>query len=397
MEIVRLSTTDFDEVIDFLNLVFSMTSEPTDFPRILPKLYQPDELSMRCNLAIRLNGRIRAVVGLFPMDVQIGSQTLHAGGIGGVATHLNERGSGLMRRLMAAALATMQAEGMAFSVLSGTRKRYNYFGYERAGSVLSYTLSKTNARHFFRDQPNTCCRLEQLNQADLAASWLPLMQSWHDAQPFHVCRPKSKYFTILTSWQTVIWVAQDQNGLPMGYLVVSHDSQSVVEILTAEPDQLLPVAATWVLQQPADSIRFIVPAWDFTTMRQFGQICEYWSASADYNVRIMDWPSVLSSLLALKAGQNSLMNGSLLIRIIGSDDSVLLKIHIDDGLINCAKDSEADSADLTLDTAMATRLMLGSLAPNQTLPEYDCLEKGIRQLISNWFPLPFTWPYPDRI
>src|SRR5665647_2141986 len=125
-EITRLGTADFEEGIDFLNRVFSKPDSPMDFLRSLPKIYRAEEHLMSCNLAIRRDGRIRAVVGVFPMEVSIGGRILKAAGIGGVSTHPEERGHGLMRRLMEAALADMAAKGVALSVLGGQRQRYHY-------------------------------------------------------------------------------------------------------------------------------------------------------------------------------------------------------------------------------------------------------------------------------
>ncbi|HBP38977.1 MAG TPA: hypothetical protein DD640_09625, partial [Clostridiales bacterium] len=171
----RLGPADFDEAMDLLNLVFSMSSRPHDFARILPKIYRPDELSMRANLAIRREGKIRAIVGLFPMDLSVGGQILKSGGIGGVATHPRETGSGMMKQLMNTALAEMKAGGFALSVLGGQRQRYGYYGYEKAGSSLHFDLSKTNIRHFYRDRPEPDYRFMPIGSADQAA--LDLMRS----------------------------------------------------------------------------------------------------------------------------------------------------------------------------------------------------------------------------
>jgi predicted N-acetyltransferase YhbS len=397
MDVIRLSTADYDEAIDFLNLVFSQAHEPHDFPRLLPKIYQPDDRLMRCNLAVRLNGRIRAVVGVFPMDIQIGSQRLHANGIGGVATHSNDRGSGLMRLLMETAVASMPAEGMVLSALGGNRQRYGHFGYEKAGTQFNYTLTRTNARHFLGSQTEPSYRLLPLNQAEPAADLLHKMQSWHDAQPIHICRPQSEFLTILASWQAKTWVALDPDGQAAGYLVVSRDGQTVLEMLTARPDQLLPVAAAWVLQQPAETIRLIVPPWALSAIRQFGQISERWDTSFAYNLKIISWPAVLSSLLSLKARQDSLLDGHLSIRINRPESSVVVRIRVDGDQADCVSDPESARADLTLDAAAATRLLLGPQTPGQTLPEYDQLETSCRHLLVSWFPLPFFWPFPDQV
>ncbi|NLB44112.1 MAG: hypothetical protein GX821_02990, partial [Clostridiaceae bacterium] len=44
--LVRLSADDYDEAIDFLNLVFSQASRPHDFEKMLPRMCVPDDEHM---------------------------------------------------------------------------------------------------------------------------------------------------------------------------------------------------------------------------------------------------------------------------------------------------------------------------------------------------------------
>ena len=147
-EMIRLSSADFDEAMDFMNMVFSMSGASTDFAALLPKLYRPEDRLMRDNLAIRRNGRLRAVVGSYPMRLQVGQAVLPVRGIGGVSTHPAERKSGLMRRLMLAALDEMNDEHCALSILGGQRQRYGYYGYEQSGRIMTININQSNLRHF---------------------------------------------------------------------------------------------------------------------------------------------------------------------------------------------------------------------------------------------------------
>ena len=49
--------------MDLLNYAFSFSHGPHDFPSLLPKIYRPTEELMRCNYAIRRDGRLVAAVG----------------------------------------------------------------------------------------------------------------------------------------------------------------------------------------------------------------------------------------------------------------------------------------------------------------------------------------------
>ncbi|SVE51359.1 uncharacterized protein METZ01_LOCUS504213, partial [marine metagenome] len=49
--IIQLTANDFEESMDFLNLVFSAYS-PHDFANMLPSVYRPTDELMGCNYAI---------------------------------------------------------------------------------------------------------------------------------------------------------------------------------------------------------------------------------------------------------------------------------------------------------------------------------------------------------
>jgi len=78
MQIQRLSVNDFEESMDFLNLVFSQTYGPMDFEKMLPRLYKPTDEHMKHNLVVRDNGKIRALVGLYPSELVAGDSAMPA-------------------------------------------------------------------------------------------------------------------------------------------------------------------------------------------------------------------------------------------------------------------------------------------------------------------------------
>ncbi len=152
VELVRLGTADWDEGLAFINGVF-FADGSKDFSTLLPSIYQPTDEFMAYNHAVREDGSIRAVVGLFPLDWQVGDARLTIGGIGGVSTHPSVRGKGYMKLLMNHCVEHMKSEGMQLSWLGGQRQRYGYFGYEKCGLQLRISLTAANVRHVFGEQP----------------------------------------------------------------------------------------------------------------------------------------------------------------------------------------------------------------------------------------------------
>ncbi len=405
MDVVRLTAADFDEAMDFMNMVFSMSGGATDFQRFLPKLYQPDDRLMRAHFAIRRAGRIRAVIGQYPMAMQIGGVQVTVSGIGGVCTHPGEQKSGLMRHLMAAVLADMEHEHYAFSVLGGQRQRYGYFGYEKSGASLVFSLSKTNLRHFFRNQtPQEIgfTRINPENQsfdthpAGQLQEWQILMKTWFDRQPIHVVRGETDFLTILSSRYARIWLAQTPEGRPVGYLLADRDGTTVREIITESAEFLLPAAAAWVERQSSDSVLFYMPPWRPDAIAEIGKICEHASLEAANSYRINDWPLVLSALLQVKGSQICLPDGVVRLGIHDQDRSSVFSLSWRDGRAFCLE-TPAAQADLSFDRLTATRFLFGPLPPFWAAPHYAQVSSALTNLCSAWFPLPLCWPAPDCV
>ena len=197
MEIIRLQASDFEDAMDLINLVFSQAYAPSTFEKMLPLLYQPTDAHMRNNFAIRKNGKLRAIVGLFPQEVQANGAILKLGGIGGVSTHPNDRGKGWMKLLMQRCIQEMQDTSVDLSFLIGLRQRYQYYGYEKAGALTECKVSQTNFRHTSqgKGQPELCFRRLLSTDAQLIRAAKEL----HDRQPLYCIRSTSDFYLHMLS------------------------------------------------------------------------------------------------------------------------------------------------------------------------------------------------------
>ena len=137
----QLTAEDFDECMDFLDLVFSGNGGHTVFTDLLPGLYQPQ--LMHWQWAIRVGKQLMAVVGVFPRTLKVLDATLSVGGIGGVATHHRlSRGSGHMRALMNHCVDEMRSSGCDLAILGGQRQRYAYCEHPRPTPLTSLFLQQ---------------------------------------------------------------------------------------------------------------------------------------------------------------------------------------------------------------------------------------------------------------
>ena len=377
--VVRLAGADFDEAISFLDGVFG-EHRPHDFATLLPSIYQPCDELMSCNHALREEGRIRAIVGLFPIDWQVGGRRLKVGGIGGVSTHPDARGKGYMGILMRHCVARMKAEGFHLSWLGGQRQRYGYFGYEKCGQSVSLDLGPANLRHacpapmdlrFEALEPGHSGRLEQ--------AW-----KMHQAQRVHCRRREPWFHRYLRAWYNRPHAALDESGEMAGYLVATPDGGQVAELVGRDEETALAMAPAWVQARGAGSVRFTLPPERWSVVRRLAAVGESVSVASSGNWQVYDWAATVEALMGIS---ESLPEGEA---DIGIEGYGTLRMRVRDGRPECLREDAAGV--VTWDPPTAMRVLFGPLPPDQVTalpPALDALRA--------WCPLPLGWLRPDGV
>ena len=379
--ISRLRAADFEEALDVLNLAFGK-APPRDFEAILPALYRRGEEEMRWNFALREGGRIRAIVGLFPLAYRWGGTELRVAGIGGVSCHPHARGRGYMQKLMAHCVQAAVAEGFHLSWLGGQRQRYGYFGYEKCGIYYRLTLSPTNVRHAL-GSPDCGIDFRPLGRED--RTHLQGAMGLHDGQPFRGVRPPHRFYDLLLSWGHRPYVARSRDGRMIGYLVAQADRMCVTELLAVhEGEPELDMAAAWV--QRHGSTCFELPPWS-RLLPKLAQLCEGASASSSGNWQIFDWATTLDALLKTRAALTPLMDGAVVVEIAGYGR---VELAVRDNAAQCVRTEAAPALELDAFTAM--RLLCGPLPPALVAP----LPAAAAPL-EQWCPLPLFLGRQDAV
>ena len=111
-QLVRLTAADYEEALDFMNMVFSMNRRPANFLTGLPIMWERDDEHMGKHWAVKREGRIRAMLGVYPLPVVIAGMKLLFSTVGNVCTSRYEAGKGYMAALMALAMEELERQGM---------------------------------------------------------------------------------------------------------------------------------------------------------------------------------------------------------------------------------------------------------------------------------------------
>ncbi len=380
-QVIRLKAGDFDDLMVFLGEAFG--HGPTWFHTNLPTIYQPTDEDMANNFAIRVDGRLAAVVGVFPATMICGDRPLKHAGIGGVSTGRDFRRLGLMKRVMDHVVQAIREEGYALSYLGGQRQRYRYWGWERTGLTLRARLCHANLRH----EP-TWQRIVPLSLRRVEANdpCLPAMQALHDQRPRRMSRPRFADHLVEWSGQPMVGVDVDDQVAAYGCM---RAGKSEIDDLTArDADAALGFVRAAIEVEKHDQFLFLDPVVE-PALQPLIDMAEVVSLEESGNWQIFDWPAVTEALLRLSMRRRPLLDGRVVLEAQGHA-GVRFEISVERGNPACHKTNATPH--LSADACLLTRALFGPLSPSQVLavpPRAAILEQ--------WCPLPLFLSHQDCV
>ena len=257
-----------DEIIDFIDYVFSKAHRPHDFATLLPKLYGERGDAAEHHILVREDGRIAAALLCYPVLMHAGGRTYMTMGIGSVSTHPRTRGKGYLGGMMA--LADQRAREMhaVFAVLGGQRQRYQYYGFDHGGYQLRAQLEQVNVRHALRD-----VKTDGLEILPMAQAHVPAAIALMERMPCYCERSEGAYLDILRSWNNEPFaVAKD--GVPVGFGTKrqNKDSCHVAELLLASETDFPAVMKK--LSAEHGDLSICAAPWERGRARWLAAVCE---------------------------------------------------------------------------------------------------------------------------
>lgn len=378
--IETLRVDDFEPFIAFLDRAFGVPADES-FQQRLPGLYQPIESLVSCNHIIRRDGRIVAGAGIFPMRWQVGDRLLHVAGIGGVAVDPDHRGQGLMSRVMAHVAAVVRERGYDLSFLAGRRQRYQYFGWEKAGTELQFTLNDANIRHAGAPW------LDHLEVVSLdGATPAAAARALHDAQFVCCARPADRFADQLRNRRMRPVLGRDEAGEVVSYATLRPDVGLVHEIIGAESEAALRMLAE--LARAHGTLEILLPATSSPELlRALAGLAERWHVGVSGNWRIHDWPNVVEALLRVRRATTALPTGTV---TVGIEQGPRFALTVTEEDVRC--EAVDQTPQLSADAMTLMRLLFGPLPPSHVLP----LPPAAR-VLESWCPLPLALPRPDHV
>jgi predicted GNAT family N-acyltransferase len=363
-----------DEFIDFINYVFNMDGQVSDFYRLLPKLYKREYHPCEYNYLALENDRIKAAVGSFPGEVIVCGNRLTYQGIGNVAVNPYSRSKGYMKELMNQAIEDMLVKNVDFSVLGGNRQRYSYFSYEKVGRKFSFWMDESNIKHEFGENKKTKFTfvLVEENSKEIlkAISELQINQS------IYYTRDDKKLYDILKNWTSVDIYGIYEGNEFSGYLL-SYDKNKVKEIILQKQEDLAEVVADFIKTIVKGGISIEIPDYQRYFVNVLSSFAERVSINDRANFAVFNYDRVIEAFLCLKAQTDILANGEITLTIDGKKRKEKLLVSVKDNKVSVTPCDHDTDCEYTHKEAMSV-----------LFENYSPLRCKLPLEVQSWLPLP---------
>lgn len=382
-EISRGTAAEFDEIIDFIDFVFSKASCPHDFPGRYPNMYRRTDEAMHNMICLREDGEIRGCIIALPRVLKIGGEELKIVGIGNVATHPRFTGRGYMSAMMNFNNEEMRRDGVHLSNLGGMRSRYNHFGYDYGGNCCDIA-SSYNA--FRSAMPGYTPKFELTPFTKDDTEIIDAVKAIYDAKPMHYIYDRDGF--ALRFWNmfgNMVYVVRGLDGTIEGFLATrafSPDKTGVRE-LTMRNDGDFADALYSFMAQYKSGFSVNIPEAQLSLL---GRIPEFGSVPGreDNGMwQILRYPETVRALLRRKAEYANLEPGTLVFDI---PDHSRFAVEVTAHSVDVVETKAAP--DITLPYFRSIRALTGPI------PEAEFgfrLDAPLRHKLTSWFPLPLTW------
>lgn len=309
-EYLKADEKDYEELVDFINYVFSHSGGKTDFPSLLPKVYKNKD-KIKYHHIIKVDNMIKGVVGAFPLTLSLLGEKVNVVGIGSVSAHPYSKGQGYMKELMNKAICEMKNENVDMSVLNGYRQRYEHFGYEPCGQHINFNILHVNINYKRDELINKGITIHLLDEND--PNITEKAYKLHCKKNVKIERKKEEFLDILKSWNCRIY-SVFKNGEFIGY--ISSNNGFIEEIVIENSNDLNFVIASYIKTFNHSEVNVRVPVYEREKISQLLKICENYSITKNNNFRIFNYEKIVRIMLKLKATYSNLGDGEYNIKII---------------------------------------------------------------------------------
>lgn len=360
------------EILDFANMVFSMSDAPTDFRTLYPAVYGTENFA-HLHMIAKDQEKIVATLAIKPIQLMLNSEvSIFCGYLGTVATHPYQRGKGHMRHLMHLAIERSQEQGMEMLALSGQRQRYNHYDFENAAPMISYSINSDNFKGRLLDNHYSFVQIEGIDDSSLDAVYAAYQKLVLIGK-----RSKKLFKEYLSAWKATGFALYKNNEIK-GYVYAM--GKDIAELSIEDSSDVLQMLHDWMKFNHCDTCNVRVQSHSKDIIRALGAVAENYSISDSMMLHVFNWQSVLEKLLCFKSQHECLKDGDIVVEI---KEEARIEISVESNRVTVQPSLKKADAVFTHREAV-TRFFSAQGNMQEKEDEFY-----------SWFPLIFSIPASD--
>lgn len=372
----------YEEYMDVINVSFGFSTPETQFLGLLPKCYREQYRPQDQNYVVTEDGVLTTAVGAYDHEIVVCGRTLPCRGIGNVAVHPNHRSKGYMKDAMNISLNDMIKDGVVLSTLGGRRQRYLYFGYDKAGTIYRYHISRDNIRHVYGDLTAPYAVRVVTDPADpVIDSILTLNQK----SPVIPVRPRDMYLDIANTWKAKLLVVEDGARF-VGYCIMDQGN-SISEVQTVTDREFMFFVRS-VFGFLGEGFSITLLPHQISYRSDLTPIAEGMELGHAMHFNVLNYRVATDAFLALKRTYVTLPDGEVTFLIHGYAGDERIRVAIQNGVSAVEAVDESISVDYELSHAEALSFLFSPFSP---------LREKASDLCKLWFPLPICMYHADEV
>lgn len=386
-EIRKLKKEDMEELLALLNLTFGTKyGRPMYFDKEQPKMWIKDDLHMERHIAVFEDGKMAAVVGIYPLPLVIDGEKFLFCTTGNVATLPAYEGKGYFSKLFPLAIEEAKRIGAVACRLGGARQRYARYGFEPCGPAYEFRVTEHNAKHTGAAADVTLEEIARKDEKTLAYCHALMQKKTVFAQRSTEEGYRDMYLA-LCSKEAKPFLAK-KKGRPIGYLAAKDGFSSILEFSLEDEGDILGVCAAAAKQSASGMTTLCVPPTMPHAIATLLPEAQEVSLVHPSRFHILQYERLVNRLLKLKETLCPLPECDFVLQVDGGET---LHLHTGKDGAYCKRTAEAP--DITLSHLEAQRLLLGMHAE----PLLAILPAEKQIALRAILPLPLTWTTNDFV
>ena len=383
-------TGDRQEILDFANMVFSMSAGSTNFESLLPKAYSEERKEHILHFCKREEGKLRALIDIYPGELYLGDSKIKTAYIGTVSVHPQARKKGYMCELMEEAERELRKQGVDLLMLDGSRHRYRNFGFERAGMKYCFHINRHGLHTYLRKQQKQLC--DQFSFCLLEEEDKALVDScyaYYQKRTVKV-RNREDFLLCLKSWEADTYAIME-NDTCVGYINLSADERNIHEVELKDADNLDLAIAAFMEELDLEELGVDIGADEQEKFMVLQQMADYYMVSMSHHIKILQYEKVLPFLLLWKSQYTQLAQQNYVIGIKNQDVLEKYRIQNNGITVDCVRDKSSAEPDVVFEEME----LVSVLTTSRYYQEAQRNTSPLRFSPQGWFPLPFFLPEAD--